>query len=212
MGGFHTQMSFLGCIGYIMSSSGLVEALETVYAGNTIQHMLSGKAVKRAMRGHQLVDLALNTIILQDVCDSSDLPEIQLMIEDAMAGKLNIHEAEQRTVLLKINNTLNARKLHLRTSDRTSALWLQYMDIVDILWRFICAERLGNWHLHLATLQQMLPIFAACSHNNYAKSVWLYLMRMQELEEKLPKLYEQYIEGHHVLRCTEKKKWGRFVH
>ena len=72
MGGFHTQMSFLGCIGYIMSSPGLVEALETVYAGNTIQHMLSGKAVKGAMRGHQLVDLALNTILLQNVCDSSD--------------------------------------------------------------------------------------------------------------------------------------------
>ena len=130
------------------------------------------------------------------------------MIEDAMAGKLNVHEAEQSTVLLKINNTLNARKLHLRTSDRTSALWLQYMDMVDILRRFICAERLGNWHLHLATLQQILPIFAACGHNNYAKSVWLYLMRMQELEEKHPKLYEQYIAGHHVLRRTEKKKWG----
>jgi len=52
LGGFHTQMSFLGSIGHLMEGSGLQELLEVVYAGNTVGHMLSGKAVSRAVRGH----------------------------------------------------------------------------------------------------------------------------------------------------------------
>ncbi len=63
LGGFHTLMSFLGCIGHIMGGSGLQQLLEQVYAGNTVSHMLTGKAYDRAVRGHLLVDAALNTII-----------------------------------------------------------------------------------------------------------------------------------------------------
>ena len=36
--------------------------------------------------------------------------------------------------------------------DRTASLWLQYMDMVDILRMFIKAERTGNWRLHLQAL------------------------------------------------------------
>ena len=31
LGGFHTEMSFLGCIGHLMASSGLQELLELIY-------------------------------------------------------------------------------------------------------------------------------------------------------------------------------------
>lgn len=44
LGGFYTVMSFLGSIGHIMKSSGLSTLLELVFAGNTVTHMLSGKA------------------------------------------------------------------------------------------------------------------------------------------------------------------------
>ena len=36
LGGFHTQMSFVGCIGHIMAGSGLQELLELIYANNTV--------------------------------------------------------------------------------------------------------------------------------------------------------------------------------
>ena len=41
LGGFHTLMSFLGCIGHIMSGTGLQDVLEQLYAGNAVTHMLS---------------------------------------------------------------------------------------------------------------------------------------------------------------------------
>ena len=38
LGGFHAEMSFLGCIGSIMSGSGIEELLECVYASNAVEH------------------------------------------------------------------------------------------------------------------------------------------------------------------------------
>ncbi|CAC5372535.1 unnamed protein product [Mytilus coruscus] len=55
LGGFHTEMSFLGSISRLMAGSGLHEVLETVYASNGVNHMLSGKAVSRAVRGFMMV-------------------------------------------------------------------------------------------------------------------------------------------------------------
>lgn len=47
-----------------MAGSGLQELLELVYAKNdAVIHMLSGKAVSRAIRGHFLVDGALNAML-----------------------------------------------------------------------------------------------------------------------------------------------------
>ncbi len=50
LGGFHTEMSFLGSIGHLMAGSGLQAVLELFYASNTVVHMLSGKAIARAIR------------------------------------------------------------------------------------------------------------------------------------------------------------------
>jgi hypothetical protein len=52
LGGFHTLMSFLGCIGHLMEGSGLKELLCFIYADNTVPQMLTGKGYSRAIRGY----------------------------------------------------------------------------------------------------------------------------------------------------------------
>ena len=64
LGAFHTQMSFLGSIGHIMKGSGLQEVLELIYADNAVSHILSDKAVQRAIRGHFLINTALDALLL----------------------------------------------------------------------------------------------------------------------------------------------------
>lgn len=81
LGGFHLQMSFLGAIGHIMGGSGLQELLECVYAPNAVVHMLSGKAVSRAVRGHFLVESTLYALIL------SEIYGIQIPNEENGGGK-----------------------------------------------------------------------------------------------------------------------------
>ena len=64
LGGFHAEMSFLGAIGHLMGGSGLQQVFVTIYA--SVEHILSGKAISRAVRAHLLVDAVLNGLVLAD--------------------------------------------------------------------------------------------------------------------------------------------------
>ena len=70
LGGFHILMSFLGSIGHLMAGTSLQELLEVIFAGNTVSHILSGKAVARAIRGHLLLDSVLHTRLLCSVFET----------------------------------------------------------------------------------------------------------------------------------------------
>ena len=56
-------MSFIGSAGASMEGSGLQKLLQKVYGTNTVSHMMSGKAISRALSGHCLVDSALHMIL-----------------------------------------------------------------------------------------------------------------------------------------------------
>lgn len=59
-------MLALGTFWHLLEESGLHEVLSTVYAPNAVNAMLQGKAVLRAVRGHFLVDAALNAMLISD--------------------------------------------------------------------------------------------------------------------------------------------------
>lgn len=52
--------------------------------------------------------------------------------------------------------------------------------------QFVEAERSGNFKLHLQSLREMLPLFHATGHNEYAKCGRIHLQDAKELEEKMP--------------------------
>lgn len=86
LGGFHAEMSFLGCIEHQMASSGLQEVLELIYAPNAVIHMMSGKAVARAVRAHSIVDASLNAMILADVFNPN-LPQQSAITDKSKEGQ-----------------------------------------------------------------------------------------------------------------------------
>ena len=57
-------MHFVGCKGHLMANTGLREALESIYAKNSVDLMMSGKAISRALRGHFIVDAVLTGVLL----------------------------------------------------------------------------------------------------------------------------------------------------
>ena len=240
LGGFHVEMSFLGCIGYLMSGSGLQEVLETVYAPNAVIHMLSGKAVSRALRGHMLVDTALSAILVtkaydlhttetisshHDVVEASeqapsphvdtgnDMLETSVLhneldaalqqYDSLMDGDMSVEDLCMADSLDQIKAKLDHLMTEL-TASRTSKLWLQYMEMINLLRKFLKAERTGNWLLHLQTLQEMLPYFAAAGHNLYTKSAYIYIQQMLELEEKHPDIHTCFMSGYHVVRRSDR--------
>ena len=74
-------------------------------------------------------------------------------------------------------------------------------NYVETLKLFIRAERTGNWNLHLVAVGEMMNLFAATGHINYAKSSRLYLQLMGELPIDHPWLYHCFTEqGFHTVR------------
>jgi len=93
----------------------------------------------------------------------------------------------------------------LSAESRTRQLWLQYMQYVRIVKQFLLTERTCNWHLHLKSVHDMLNLFAATGHNNYAKSARLYLQTMKNLPPTLPQLYAMFNEfGLHAIRHSDR--------
>ena len=76
LGSFHTEMSFIGSIGHLIAESGLKELLELIYAPNAVEHILTGKAIARAVRAQLLVDAVLNTLILSKALGVS-IPDLE---------------------------------------------------------------------------------------------------------------------------------------
>ena len=66
LGGFHTMISYMGSIGAIMKGSGIHESLETIYGSNAVDHILSGKAVSRAVRARFLTVAVLKNLLLEE--------------------------------------------------------------------------------------------------------------------------------------------------
>ena len=272
------EMSFAGYTGQIMSDSGLQEALETVYADNAVSHILTGKAIARAVRGHGLVDMAPQSLLCTKVFDinlcenkiekhesagtvmnnnipvqnndnfnpegddseqqasggnpcvpadkteghdgdgrkplcrqihshqsreiDGDIPCALQIFNKLLIGELDVDTACSAPAVSRINERLSTLCKSLQKG-RTAKLWLQYMEMVQILRTFIKAERTGDWKLHLQAVLDMLPFFAAAGHNLYVKSAYIYLMHMQDLEANNHEIHNFFIKSYHVIAFGE---------
>ena len=204
LGGSHVMMSFLGSIGTI-SGSGIEELFSDVYAENSVTHMLSGKAVSRALRAHFLAESALESLIIEKLISNKnvDLTPFQPVYEQAMNGELSDEQFlafSQCNEFKSVLNCLNEEIQNLKGKSRTAKLWLQYIDYISILKQYILAERTSNWHLHIQSMKSMLNLFAASGHINYARSARIYIQEMEELNATNPWLQEKFEKGFHAVR------------
>ena len=152
LGSFHLLMSFLGSIGKVMLGSGFHELMELVYGADTVQHMLSGKAVARALRAHLLIQSALMTVLLKRILPPPDqhsgpgcVIDSELSVEDYEAlssvcatvtqspQTVDYSGVLQSTAIAKIADKLTAMKHELSQSSRTAKLWIHYIHYVDVI-------------------------------------------------------------------------------
>ena len=217
-------------------------SLRPVTTANAVEHILTGKAIARAVRAHLLDDATVNTLIvskalkvpipgLQDKSDdppsvedeshdheadvspnarppedgrqNCDLQEARSLFDELMKKRKSAEEVSAADVLTRIDGLLQEQR-DLMNDNRTALLWLQYLDMVDILRMFITAERTGNWRLHLQALSVMLPYLAAAGHNLYTNCVRLYLQSMSSLETDHPDVHRKFEAGFHVVRRSNR--------
>ena len=139
---------------------------------------------------------------------SEDIDIIHECLQKLIEGTSNIEDAIMCTSFNCLQSGIELYKQYLSNASRTAKLWLQYLHYISVLKLFIRAERTGNWNMHLVATSQMLNLFAATGHNNYAKSSRLYLQLMNDLPKSHPWLFNQFMSnGYHTIRRSN-KFWG----
>ena len=207
--GLHSCTSFLGSIGHFMSSSGLREVLETIHESDTVPHMVYA-TISSGVYECPLQDQFSAEKSKTDLFGNK-LPESKL---DKVSQVLDLL-TEQNILLEEVANDIDVKEILARIKQykekfsdaRTANLWFQYLHMVEIICMFIKAERTGNFDLHLRSVWEMLPYFAASRHHLYVRSEHIYLQTMQNLEVTNKKAFERFQNGYHVVRKSQ-QFWG----
>ena len=129
-------MSFLGSIGSIMEGSGLERLLEPVYAKNSIYHIMSGKAVARALRAHFLEESAL-TALLEDLGEKYNHSKLEAIYNQLVKNEITSENVNESLPIISLQQQLDSRKKDLIMKSRTAKLWIPYLEYVSTVKIFI---------------------------------------------------------------------------
>ena len=129
--------------------------------------------------------------------DANDIEELHTLVEQ--------HEQNKDTTLtskasLKFCRTITRCKEYLSKNTRTAKLLIQYIHYINIMKQFIQAGRKGNWQNYLNVVRQILNLFSATTHFQYAKSARLYL----QPPVGFPWLYNLFQQGYHTIRRSDR--------
>ena len=94
------MMSYMGSVETLMKGSGLEEALTTCYISNTVEHMITGKAVSRALRGHLLTSSSLQIKLFTPFS-----PGIHNCVDNAEVGDVDLDSEKKNLKMRKLMKT-----------------------------------------------------------------------------------------------------------
>ena len=220
LGGFHSLCCYIAAIGKLWADGGLRDLLvdSDVYAGCTVDQMLSGKQFNRSVRGLILAYEAMAELWLSSFFKWCELEgkiqavpavvwqqiiKTQKLIKE---GNAEVHEAVREMDKL-VSDHLEPLFCQFRSwgysRSPTFEYWDMFLKAVQIMLDNIRAERVGDWQGHLHSQSNMLPYFFTTDRTNYSRWMPVYLLDMLSLPEEIS---EQFKMGHFAIR----QKPGKF--
>ena len=144
-------MCFQKAIGNHIKGSGLVEAwVESGLLGpNATEHVMNGKAYKRAMRAHKITLQSLWQLLmpfLLEFCQKSS----QDLFQEISDLACSLDNARALIIFLKsprVKKTLDEFVAKRAEENVNLKFWWNYMEMVSILLMFTRAQREGIWDL-----------------------------------------------------------------
>ena len=130
-----------------------------------------------------------------------DIEELHTLVEQIEQDKDTTLTSE---VSLKFCRAIARCKEYLSGNSRTAKLWIQYIHYINIVKQFIRAGHTGNWQNYLMVVCQILNLFSATAHFQYAKSARLYLQLMDEPPIDFPWLYNLFQLGYYTIRRSDR--------
>ena len=214
LGAFHTTCSFLSVIGKRFAEAGLTDLLTMtgIVGLQSVKGVVSGKHYNRAIRVHKLLYEALTRLNLQHL--NKSLSSDDAVEWDRLSAVLRKVQETKATATVssivnsndfsRLSSRLEKHSTDLRKASPMAALWLSYLDMVQLLLLFLRATRTQDWSLHLACIRRMLPWFYAYNHTNYARYGTYYWADMSTLSTRNPSAHEALQSGDFCVARSER--------
>ena len=210
LGGFHHAHNYLKAICKIMRDSGAEDFL--VSAGlcleGTAKKMFGEKAdYYQSMHAIRILSEALWRLFweaFETRASEKDTTQWQQPIEAVLRTLLyNTNSVTEQLESIKTCHTqlgvLQDQMVEFQKTFEGHAkamFWLNFLEMSDVLHRFIYHQREGNWMGHLSESALMLPFLTAAGHYKYGQqSLPLYLSEMKKLPETAPNVHSALMNG-----------------
>ncbi|CAG9762726.1 unnamed protein product [Ceutorhynchus assimilis] len=226
LGGMHLMMAFIASIGSIFTDGGLINILveSGVYAEASCRQMLQGKHLYRSIRGILLVSDTLHRLLFKSMelwleenhglsLFTEDMQDALNNFENMFNEKHSIDEYE-KTLGNIFSKSEEFNKYLIQfiefgcQNSPTFKYWFLFIEAADILLKLLRSERNADFELHLEAVQETLPFLRAGGRSNYARYTPIYLLDMENLKLKKPKMYQYLKNGNFVVRRTDTKKFN----
>ena len=96
-------------------------------------------------------------------------------------------------------------------SGQLASFWMSFVDIVEVLLALIRASREGDWLLHLAAVQSIIPWCFAYDRQNYARYLSIYHAQMTRLSETHPMVHQHMVDGGLSVQLSETTLLAEFL-
>ena len=80
------------------------------------------------------------------VDDCAEFQEFSKLLDESISGERTLDDLDQSQVIQEMVHKIEKFKEEMQSS-RTTKLWIQYINMVDIFLEFMKAERTGNFKL-----------------------------------------------------------------
>ena len=208
LGVFHTILSYLGAIGKLMRGSGFEDIVTEsgICASGSMEGVLTGKHYNRAIRVHSVVMEALERLLFRSFTQRT---EISKLVGDAKeAIKRLSPESGEYTDIMTSDSFIELASQYFIFKDqvrngrygKTAQFWIQYLDRIWLLLRFLRATKSNDLDLHISCLEQLCPLLFMMDHHNYARYVSYYLLSLKNLSNTKPEAEQLIRRGFSVSR------------
>ena len=175
LGGLHTEMAILKCLGTWLDNSGWKEALAKakVFKPGVADSMTSVTNVDRTTYAHQVTSASLSILINNAYEDYSHLVQVPNKLDDW------------------INKNLE---------QPTFQYWYTTMEFELLFFTFMRSLREGNFQLCIESLISLAPWMFALYRTHYSRWLPVHLKYMISLENNSLYIFQEFQNGNFVIR------------
>lgn len=91
-------------------------------------------------------------------------------------------------------------KRESKSESKTFFYWDRFIEMVRLANNLVRADREGDWHLHLQSVEAVLLCFAVFDSTNYLRWCSLYLEDMKKVPETAPVVHDNFMTGRFVVK------------